>query len=135
MSNIDNILRAAMIAAAVVNLISCVHYVIRLRKSDELTEAMKLWLTEDPRYNYLVQVLEKHPDGMAKQGEVLEGYVRWLKETKPDLPLKMLNANAILNGMLNHMGQTEEDTPPDESGGHSAETRLRARRGKPQSTI
>lgn len=115
MSDIDNILRALMIAAAVVNLISCVHYVIRLRKPDELAEAMALWLTEDPRYNYLVQVLEKHPDGMATQGEVLEGYVRWLKETKPDLPLKMLNANAILNGMLNHMGQTEEDTPPDES--------------------
>ena len=115
MSDIDNILRALMIAAAVVNLISCVHYAIRLSKPDELTEAMDLWLTEDPRYNYLVQVLEKHPDGITTQGEVLEGYVRWLKETKSDLPLKMLNANAILNGMLNHMGQTEEDTPPDES--------------------
>lgn len=100
MNDIDNVLRLAMIAATVANLISCVYYVIRMRRPDRLMEAMALWLTADPRYNYLAQVLEKHPDGKTTQGEALEGYVRWLQETKPDLPLEMLNANAIVAGML-----------------------------------
>lgn len=73
MNDIDNVLRLAMIAATVANLISCVYYVIRMRRPDRLMEAMALWLTADPRYNYLAQVLEKHPDGKTTQGRRWRG--------------------------------------------------------------
>lgn len=111
MSDIDNILRALMIAAAVVNLISCVHNVIRLRKPDRLTAAMQTWTEEDPRSNFGAYIIKKYPTGNMRRIEALEEYAKWKRETEVDLPIELLNDHFMVGAIA--MGRPE--TPPDES--------------------
>lgn len=111
MSNIDNILRAAMIAAAVVNLISCVHYIIKIRKPDRLTAAMQTWTEENPRSNFGAYIIKKYPTGNMRQIEALEEYAEWKRETEVDLPIELLNDHYLLEAIA--LGKPE--TPPDES--------------------
>lgn len=114
MSNIDNILRALLIAAAVANLVSTVHNVIRLRKPDRLAVAADNFLSKAPKYNYMEQLIKEHQGGTIAQSEIMTGYLEWIKENDPDLPTRLMNDYAIMDGMLHQM-INEENNPPDES--------------------
>lgn len=111
MSNIDNILRALLIAAAVANLVSTVHNVLRLRRPDRLTAAMETWTEEDPKSNFAVYLLKEHPDGKIELKKALKKYEEWKRENEPELPIQLLNDRFVLEAIA--MGRPE--TPPDES--------------------